>query len=300
MLKRSFWRLGFVAGLALAAYCCVAQRFGGGWGPEGWFPGVDNVKTAREADTHSTGTPIWTNEPAFAKDVFTFARVRYHRQTRAAWRAGYWFSDFPDSDLNLSYRVQQMTSIKVNPDGRGISLMDKDLPDYPWIYMVEPGLMILEDEEVAILRKHLLNGGFLMADDFWGTPQWNNFERQIKRVFPNRTFVELPMDHPLFQCVYPMEGPKSKLQVPNVKWGRKGGADETGVTWETHDGEVCKDIHIRAMFDDKGHLMILACHNTDYGDSWEREGEDDYYFHHFSENLGYPLGINIISYVMTH
>ena len=46
--------------------------------------------------------------------------------------------------------------------------------------------------------------------------------------------------------------------------------------------------------------MVIACHNTDNGDGWEREGEDDYFFHRFSENIAFPLGINIIFYAMTH
>ena len=59
-------------------------------------------------------------------------------------------------------------------------------------------------------------------------------------------------------------------------------------------------MHVRAMLDDKGRIMVIATHNCDNGDSWEREGEDDWFFHEFSEKRGYPLGINIIFYLMTH
>ncbi len=38
--------------------------------------------------------------------------------------------------------------------------------------MVEPGTLYLSDEEVAALRKYLLNGGFLWLDDFWGEAEW--------------------------------------------------------------------------------------------------------------------------------
>ena len=268
---------------------------------EGWFPSVNIAKTAREAPWHSGPTPEWTNSAGFGKDVFSFARVRYTRQTRSArvwWNGGYWYSDYPDSDLSLSYRLQQLTSLKVNPDGRVIDLTDAELLDYPWIYMVEPGLMVLEEPEVVILRKYLLNGGFLMADDFWGKPQWANFEREMKRVLPEAAWVELEMDHPVFHTVYDLKGPKEKLQVPNVNLGRR--ADVTGVTWEFHDGEVCKDIHFRALLDSKNRIMVLGCFNTDNGDGWEREGEDEYFFHRFSENIAYPLAINVIVYSMTH
>ena len=57
---------------------------------------------------------------------------------------------------------------------------------------------------------------------------------------------------------------------------------------------------MRAIFDDKGRMMVIATHNTDNGDGWEREGEYEYYFKNFSEKIAYPLGINIIFYVMTH
>ena len=46
--------------------------------------------------------------------------------------------------------------------------------------------------------------------------------------------------------------------------------------------------------------MVIACHNTDNGDGWERESWSDYYFHNFSEKIAYPLGINIVFYAMTH
>ncbi len=268
---------------------------------EGWYPGVNTAKTAREAPSDSVPTPRWTNPAGFEQDVFSFARVRYTRQMKSPevwWRGGYWYSDAPDSDLNLSYRLQQMTSLRVNPDGRVIDLTDKELFNYPWIYMVEPGLMIFEEEEVAVLRKYLLNGGFLMADDFWGTFQWDNFERQMKRVLPECQWVELDMSHPIFHAVFDLKTSKENLQIPNVVAGRK--AAVTGITWEYHDGEECKDIHFRALFDEKGRLMVLGCHNTDNGDGWEREGEDEYFFHRFSENIAYPLAINIIFYTMTH
>jgi hypothetical protein len=46
--------------------------------------------------------------------------------------------------------------------------------------------------------------------------------------------------------------------------------------------------------------MVFICHNTDLGDGWEREGEDPWYFREFSEKKAYPLGINIVTYAMTH
>ncbi len=299
--------------LAFSASLCLAQRWGGrryNEGPIYYTEGNDavdarTVKTAREIASHSTGTPVWTNSPAFAHDVFTFVRIIRDRDPDGSRSAGNWITDFPDSDLNLSYRLQQMTSMKVDPDGRTIRLTDPALFDYPWIYMVEPGALLLKEEEVTVMRKYLLNGGFFMADDFWGEWQWEGFAEQMKRVFPEREFVELPMDHPVFHCVFNLDVPKNKLQTPNSHAGAAS-KNNGGITWETNhyykDGsrEDCTQMHVRAMFDDKGRMMVIATHNCDNGDGWEREGEDDYFFHEFSEKRAFPLGINIIFYAMTH
>lgn len=294
---------------------CAAQYWGGRryrGGNGNWIrteggEWVDEtkVRTAREIASHSTGTPEWTNKPGFEKDVFTFVRIIRDRSMQGSPTAGNWITDFPDSDLNFSFRLQQMTSMKTDPDGRTIRLTDPDLFNYPWIYMVEPGCLQLRDEEVPILRKYLLNGGVLMADDFWGEWQWEGFANQIKRALPEGQWVELPMSHPIFHCVFDIQVPKNKLQTPSIHFAER--RHSTDFTWETDHPkkdfsgmEDCSQMHVRAIFDAKGRIMVIATHDTDNGDSWEREGEDDWFFHEFSEKRGYPLGINIIFYIMTH
>ncbi|MBC7367621.1 MAG: DUF4159 domain-containing protein [Undibacterium sp.] len=211
-------------------------------------------------------------------------------------RANSWQTDTPDSDLNLSFRLQQMTSMKVDPDGRYIRLTDPELVNYPFIYIVEPGGLALGDEEAAALRRYLLNGGFLMLDDFWGAAQWADMAGELKKAFPERTFAELPLAHPIYHCVFDI---KAKGQVPSVRLGVDSQYDPEHRTWEDH-GPDSETVHHRGLFDDNGRLMVLACHNTDNGDGWEREGESDYYFHNFSEKIAYPLGINVMFYIMTH
>lgn len=261
------------------------------------------VKTAREVASHSTETPVWKNPPGFERDVFTFCRIIRDRDPEASPSAAVWTTDFPDSDLNLSFRLQQMTSLKVDPNGRILRLTDRDLAHYPFIYMVEPGSLLLREEEVPILRRYLLNGGFLMFDDFWGQWQWDCMAAQLKRVFPERDFADLPMEHPVFHSVFDLKGPLNNLQTPNARQAARSKYD--GVTCEVHpreDGsaEECRDMHVRGISDDKGRLMVIALHNCDNGDGWEREGEDDYFFHEFCEKRAFPLGINIIFYAMTH
>jgi hypothetical protein len=274
----------------------MAQSRRRGWGGYGESSyGGNGVKTAREIPSHSTGTPVWTNPNGFTRDAFTFARIQYSNGYGGGYfgrGGGGWSIDLPDSDLNLSYRLQQMTSMKVDPDGRILQLTDPDLFNFPWIYMVEPGGLTFSNEEAVALRKYLLNGGFLMFDDFWGEAAWANVAEEMKKVFPDRSFSELALDHPLYSCVFQI---KAKGQVPNVRLGED--SQHHGMTWEREDARV---VHHRVLYDDKGRMMVFAAHNTDNGDGWEREGEYEYYFKNFSEKIAYPLGINVIFYAMTH
>jgi len=194
--------------------------------------------------------------------------------------------------LNFSFRLHQLTSMEVNPDGVVLELTDPKLFDYPFIYIVEPGRLVFSAEEVKILRRYLLNGGFLMVDDFWGEDEWYNFYREIKRVFPNREPRELNLNHPIFHAVFDL---KEKPQIPSIGVALQG--RNYGITWEREDARVP---HYKAIYDDKGRIMSIICHNTDLGDGWEREGEDEWYFREFSEKKAYPLGINIVFYAMTH
>jgi hypothetical protein len=266
------------------------------------------------------GIPNWSVDERFKNDVFTFVRIEYNsaygggrgmmggqfggmgggrrggggRGMRGG--GGGWLTDWPDSDLNFSFRVQQLTSLKVNPVPISLRLTEPELFDYPFIYIIEPGLLVFSEEEAKALRKYLLNGGFLMVDDFWGQDAWDNFYEQIRFVFPEEKYepVELPLTHEIFQCVYRL---KEKPQVNNIgaaTWGR-----EEGITWENH-GPNSQTVHYWGISDDRDRLMAIICHNTDLGDGWEREGENEWYFHEFSEKKAYPMGINIVTYAMTH
>jgi len=239
------------------------------------------------------GVPEWKNDERFKNDVFTFVRVRYSSYGGryggyGGWGGGKWATDYPDSDLNFSFRLQQLTSLEVDPHGKILELTDPAVFDYPWLYMIEPGNMYLEEAEVLALRKYLLNGGFLMVDDFWGEDEWHNFYENIKRVFPDREPRELPLEHEIFHCVYDL---KKKPQIPSIHTWMRG---DTTERWDATEP------HYKGLFDDKGRMMAIICHNTDVGDGWEREGMDPGYFKEFSERWSYPLGINIVTYAMTH
>ncbi|QXD24885.1 DUF4159 domain-containing protein [Opitutia bacterium ISCC 51] len=246
------------------------------------------------------GIPTWEVDPEFKNDVFTFARVQYSSYGgRGGWGrgggrrgGGGWATDYPDAELNLAYRLQQMTSMKVSPEPVVVTLDQEDLQDYPFLYIVEAGRLSFQENEVTALKDYLLNGGFVMFDDFWGEAEWSNVLYEIQRVFPDRQLIDLPIEHPIFHTVFDL---KEKPQVPSINSAvyNRG----SGITWEREDA---KTVHYRGIFDDKNRLMVLICQNTDLGDGWEREGESEWYFREFAEKKAYPMGINIIFYVMTH
>ncbi len=271
--------------LAAGGLALAQPNWGGQWGRRSPLDGLPSDRA---------GVPDWKIDERFKDDVFTFVRIQYssYRARGRGSRGGNWTTDWPDSDLNFSYRLQQLTSLKVNPVPITLKLTDETLFDYPFIYMIEPGSLVFSEAEVAALRRYLLNGGFMMVDDFWGDYQYENFYREIKRVFPDREPVELPLSHEIFQCVYRL---KEKPQVPGIQSWWPG----SNVTWEDH-GPGSREVHYRGISDDKGRLMVIICHNTDLGDGWEREGEDPGYFREFSEKKSYPMGINIVTYAMTH
>jgi hypothetical protein len=241
------------------------------------------TRTARELGTRSTGTPVWENPLGFETDVFTFARLRYDAAPRPPGsRRGGWTTDLPDADLNLSYRLQQLTSLKADPNARLIRATDPDLAQYPFLFASAPGAMGLTADEVVALRKYLQNGGFMLMTDYWGDPDLAHVERLFEQVLPGSRFEELPIEHPLYRIVINI---REKAQVPNIHIGLKIPNTQ---------------IHHRVIFDPSGRIMVMGLHNSDDSDGWEREGENHEYFEKYSEKIAYPLAINIIFYIMTH
>jgi hypothetical protein len=235
--------------------------------------------------------PEWELPAQFERDCFTFVRIQYRStQDRSSYA---WWTDYPDADQNFSWRLHQLTSMKVDPKGKVIDIMDPALLRYPFAIMSGVPAIVMNEDEVKALRRYLLGGGFIMVDDFWGEANWDHFESEVlSRVLPERHWEELQIEHPIFHCVFDV---KEKPQIPNVGFAMRN--RYTGITWEAEDG---KTPHYRGISDDKGRLMMLMCHNTDLGDGWEEEGTDPWYFATFSEPKAYPLGINIVFYIMTH
>ena len=96
---------------------------------------------------------MWEIEAPFQADVFTFARIKY-RSLYTGGRGNRWMNDFPDSDWNFSYRLQELTSMKVDPNGVVIELTDPDIFNYPFLFMNGVGSLQFSPVEAIALRRH--------------------------------------------------------------------------------------------------------------------------------------------------
>ena len=153
-------------------------------------------------------------------------------------------------------------------------------------------LPLVEDIDQGNHSEYLLKGGFLWVDDFWGSNAWDVFEMTMARVLDPQVypFREIGPEHPVYRTMFPLD---DVPQIPSIQfWGSTGGAT-------SERGSDSVQAHLRGIADAHGRLMVLATHNTDISDAWEREGEDPEYFYRFSPN-GYATAINIVLYAMSH
>jgi hypothetical protein len=231
------------------------------------------------------------------KTEWAFARLMYPPVGRyyggvefyGSWKAGgsNWTMDYPRSDRHLSAAVRRLTRIHARSAEEPVDLDDNDVYDWPWLYGVEVGHWNLTDYQARVMREYLLRGGFFMCDDFHGAIEWDVFQTSMKKVFPDRTIVDLPDDCPIFHTIYNLD---DRYQVPGALFL------ETHLTYEK--GETGKTPHWRGIYDDQGRVMVAICHNMDLGDSWEH-ADNPQYPEHFSA-LGLRIGLNYLVYAMSH
>ena len=206
-----------------------------------------------------------------------------------------WTIDYPRSDRHLLEGVRRLTRIDTRSVEQIVDLDGTDdVYNWPMMYAVEVGHWALPDDQAAQLREFLLRGGFLMVDDFHGDEpyhnvfsEWQVFLASMTKVFPDRPIVDLENSNPIFHTIYDLD---DRFQVAGWQWYCSGRTYEAGETGKTP--------HWRAIFDDKGRVMVAICHNMDLGDAWE--WSDDPRYPEKWASLAYRIAMNYFIYDLTH
>lgn len=279
--QRAVWRLG--CGLALVSVLCAFQL------PFRAYPTLEPYDDVPlPPDWQSPGEWVFGRLMYPQHPEARFGR--YSRQYGAVldWRLGgtSWTQDYPRADRHFAQALRRLTRIDARSVEQPVNLDDgDDVYNWPWLCAGEMGDWKLTDAQAAKLREYLLRGGFLMLDDFWGTPEWDRFQESMRRVFPDRAVVEIENSDAIFHSVYDLD---ERYQIPGT-WALRRGS-----TYR-NDGAVP---HWRGILDDRGRVMVAMSFNSDVGDSWEW-ADDPHYPEKYSA-LGIRLGVNYVVYAMTH
>ncbi len=195
---------------------------------------------------------------------FRIARLKYNG-------GGDWYNN-PSSEVNLLNFVRQNTGIDCDPRYEFIDLANDRLFSYPFLFMTGHGNVSFSDYEVQRLREYFTKGGFLYADDDYGMDK--AFRREMKKVFPEYDFIELPFSYGLYNCHF---------SFPN-------GVPKT----HKHDEKPAQGFGIFH----KGRLVVYYTYESNPSDAWA-----DPEIHGDREPVrqeALKFGTNIIVWVLTH
>ena len=216
-------------------------------------------------------------------DEFVFARLVYNGIQPYYMKN--WYTDWPMADRHLIAGVQRLSNVRIASYERVVALNDPDLYKYPFLYTSEPGQIVLSSADAAIMREYLERGGLWVVDDFWGSYEWGNFQRQLRKVFPHAEIRDIPPNHPIFHCFYEID---DLVQVPSLDF------INTGVVVEQDGFEP----YLKGIWDNEsGRLMVVINHNTDLGDAYEH-ADHPLYPNAFS-GFAYRMAVNFIVYALT-
>ena len=276
MLRESRWLIVFLVSITALGASLVAQR--GFYFREGSMP-------ARLAP------------PDMPDGNFVICRLGY-ASVRSERSGIGWQTDYPYAEINLTTRLSELTKTRVSRDDEGtpnhyvVRPSDDTLFNCPIIVASDAGTVGFREDEVERLREYFLKGGFLWADDFWGSLAWDHWVSQIQRVLPPPEYVieDVELSDPMLHALFEID---HIPQITNILFWRDNGE------YTSERGADSEEVHFRAIRDKNRRIMVLMSHNTDIADSWEREGEDPGFFIQFSPR-GYALGIDVLLHVMTH
>lgn len=183
---------------------------------------------------------------------------------------GDWYAN-PTSLKNLITFCNQNLDMTLITTYETVEVGSMDLYKYPFIHMTGHGNVVFSNEEAQNLRNYLISGGFLHIDDNYGMDKF--IRAQMKVVFPELEFVELPYNHPIFKQKYLFSNGLPKIHEHDNK-----PPQAFGLLWE-------------------GRLICLYTYECDLGDGWE-----DYEVHKDSEAIrlkALQMGANILRFVFT-
>ena len=209
------------------------SRHSPGRTPAAWRPVVFALLLSAGAalQAHSDATPPGAS-------AFGIARLKYGG-------GGDWYED-RTSMSNLLKAVRERTTISAAGDREAVvEPGSATMFQYPFLFACGHGNMKFTPAEVENLRRYLKSGGFLWVDDDFGIDV--SFRREMKRVLPNATLVELPFDHPIFHGLY--DFPRG---LPKV---------------HEHDGGPARAFGIVR----GGRLAVFFSYDCDLGDGLEDE-----------------------------
>ncbi|MBI4455572.1 MAG: DUF4159 domain-containing protein [Acidobacteria bacterium] len=209
---------------------------------------------------------------------FHFARIVFHTldDSRNFQDMPPWAHDYPRADRHLLKILAEVTHLRSSGEGyQLVTLEDDQIFKYPWAYVCEVGYMNLTDKEAATLRAYLDRGGFVVVDDFRGAQEWNNFTTQMRKVYPDRGFEQLQLNHPIFQCFYNIK--TLEMVPPYAQYLEPA---------------------FYGMSDEKGRLQMIVNFNNDIGEYWE--WSDEGWMPISLSNEAYKYGVNYVIYALTH
>ena len=193
----------------------------------------------------------------------TIARLQYDG-------GGDWYAN-PSSLPNLLAAIRERTSLPVEATEARVTITDDRLWDYPFLHMTGHGNVKFSDEDVKRLREYLERGGFLHADDNYGLDE--SFRREMKRVFPDRELVDVPLSHPIYHLVY--DFPKG---IPKI---------------HEHDGKPARGFGI--FLGDR--LAVYYSYSSDLGNGWEDTAT--YHDPPALHEAALRMGVNLFVYAVT-
>jgi hypothetical protein len=184
---------------------------------------------------------------------------------------GDWYAN-PSSLPNLAKYIDENTNIQIDLEEQVVKPGGTQIFQFPFVYMTGHGRFLLSPEEAENMRKYLISGGFLHIDDNYGLDKY--VREEMKKVFPELDFVELPFDHPIFHQQF--EFPKG---LPKVHEHDNKPSQGFGLIWE-------------------GRLVCFYSYESDLGDGWE-----DKDVHNDSEEIrrqALQMGTNILIYALNN